>query len=280
MKKLDELLKQLRNQEMPLDIQALLRESRVERIRTLTKEEYAAELCAAVVAYNYPSVTCYDFDAFLRRGGYVPYEQKHPNMEGVENVIGKQLASQDLQEIEDGLSNVLYWGYANDRRFLRHKIQRLREEVTYQQLETFEDAVGGAEKIDLDIIESMHIPEFGQMSFASKLLMFLSPDTSPVLDTTIAEFAQRFNIPPLCNIKLSWDGNSIPMTNAENMKIYKRWSTWCSAIAKRVNDEPSSTCDNLRTVDVERAIFWQIQKCDYSKAHSLLKGPDTGIELS
>lgn len=274
----DTFLKRLRNEDLPPERQTLFREPRLEKIPSLTVEEYASELCAAMAAYNYPSVTCYDFDAFLRHGGYVPYEEKHLNMESVDHVIGKQLTSQDLQEIEDGLSNVLFWGYANFNQFQRSKIQRLRKEITCQQLIDLRDAIGDVDEIDLSVIRSMKIPEFGQMSFASKLLMFLSAGTRPVLDIKIAKFARWFKIPPLSNLKLSWDEKSIPLSNKENIVIYEWWSSWCSTTASRVNDEPSSTCKNLRAVDVERAIFWQIREANNSKARSLLKGPETRIE--
>ena len=67
--------------------------------------DYASALCAAIREYDFPTVTC-DFDAGEK-------EIRHADMGGVEDRIRGLLISSSRKQVKDGLSNVLYWGYAN-----------------------------------------------------------------------------------------------------------------------------------------------------------------------
>ena len=75
-------------------------------IQQYSMEKYAKKLCDAVEAYDYPVVT-YDF-----QNGR---EVCHENMCQVEEKIQTQLLSEDPEEVRNGLSNVIYWGYASQR---------------------------------------------------------------------------------------------------------------------------------------------------------------------
>lgn len=117
-------------------------------------------------------------------------ERQHENMLDVEKYIGKLLSQEDPVDVMDGLSNILYWGYARQGR--RHsKVSAFRSTMpsTDDRLERFMEFVRSnpdaraAER--LLALKRLGLPEFGQMSFATKILMFLDPDRYPVLDLKI-----------------------------------------------------------------------------------------------
>ncbi len=250
-------------------------------------EEYARILCLAKSEYSYPCVTCFDFDAFLQGASPVAYRRKHGNMLEVEELIKRQLVSHDLEEVKDGLSNVLFWGFATFPLVWRKNVREFRRDVSYEQLKDLSVLIARLESFDhremtvkgvgnvghyfmlLHYIPSLNMPKFSQMSFTSKLLMFLSPSTNPVLDSRIAEFAIDMGIPPVSNIKIQ---NKTMKLNKFNRRIYGEWSSWCIDVARQVNELPSSPCRDLRAVDVERAVFYCID-ADRDAAVKLLLGP-------
>ena len=254
-------------------------------MQQLKLDEYARRLCAAKKAYDYPAVTCFDFDAFLQLKGRNIlkkkglYEKEHQNnMLEVEELIRGQLLSQDIEVVKDGLSNVLYWGYARrkGRQFDRVKI--FRKGVTRDHLEKFAASLKEPYGIRLDDIQRINMPQFGKMiPFASKILMFLHPEKCPVLDNQIADFGKKFKVPGLNDLKTDTD-TSIRSTSNTRVR-YMQWARWCGHVAERVNSLPTSPCKDLRAVDVERAIYSSIpakkdRNQDATQAMLLLAGPD------
>ena len=127
-------------------------------------------------------------------------------------------------------------------------------------------------------LQRLGLPEFSAMSFVSKVLMFMCPDRYAVLDLSIARFAHRqpaqsLDLPSglstLLNLKL--DLTKIPLTG-RNRRVYQEWSGWCCEIADAVNAVVPPGV-NLRAVDVERAIFWCIDRESETEARRLLLGP-------
>ena len=109
-------------------------------------------------------------------------------MRELEAAIGAQLKSSDTVKVKDGLSNVLYWGYYNDGR-RDYKVKRFRSKVTEEQLgcgiQIFNDVCGPG----LTEIRDWILPIFSNMSFISKLRMFLDPTRYVTLDLKLAEIA-------------------------------------------------------------------------------------------
>ena len=91
-------------------------------------EEYVRRLRQAAAEYSFPAKT-YDFTEET--------ESEHREMSSVERLIRAQLTSEDRSQVKDGLSNVLYWGYARRRGIRTHRVRRFREEVTADQLGAF-----------------------------------------------------------------------------------------------------------------------------------------------
>ena len=231
--------------------------------------EYADVLCKALWCFSFPKVT-FDFRNSQRT--------QHEDMRGVEKCIGALLSHEDPVDVKDGLSNVLYWGYARQQGRRGHKVRTFRnmmKSTDDRRLVGFMEFVGPtpdtrvAER--LLALKKLGLPEFGQMSFATKILMFLDPDRYPVLDLKIARAtANKSYFAPLQ--KLTVNQTSIPVTRA-NAAGYARWACWCRSIATRINEIPQSPCGDLRAVDVERAVFQLADSEEMDKVRTLLEGP-------
>lgn len=212
--------------------------------------DYTARLCEAINSYDYPAVTC-DFEpsrAELARPHY------RGSMSIVEGHIGRLLRSGDPQDVKDGLSNVIYWGWAQTA-LGASRVRRFREGVAAgdARLKNFTQLVEGNGTPGLVALRKLRLPHFSQASFTTKILMFLDPGRYPVLDLRIAnEFAGRGAFPPLRDLRFRRNG--IPIT-LHNQDSYGRWACWCKDVANRVNREPTSPRTDLRAVDVERALF-------------------------
>lgn len=234
---------------------------------------YAAALLAAVEKYRFPTIT-YDFGRNR--------EIRHADMAGVETYIGRQLQAQDPKVVEYGLANVLYWGYANSPGRRDHRVDRFRNNVKNikDKIDNFIALVGSTRTPDLLDIKRIGLPEFGGLSFVSKVMMFLDPNRYPVLDLKIAEaFSKVAEFPPLKDLvfrkRADFGSNAdtcIRITR-KNERVYGMWASWCRHIAASVN-AASSSGNSIRAVDVERAVFALADLCDRKAAWCLLRGPE------
>ena len=234
-------------------------------------EEYSQSMRRAAEKYRYPAKV-YDF-----------IEQREldhgDDMLRVERLINTQLMSENRAEVKDGLSNVLYWGYVRQAGRGPYRVRRFRDKVTDNQLDAFVECRRRSACVGIDELRRLNLPQFSQMSFTSKILMFMYPDRYPVLDLKIARFArgetaQRPDRPSglsaLLRVKLY--STRIPLTIC-NVRAYQEWADWCCGIADVVNGCSPSPGGALRAVDVERGIFWCIDRNQKTEARRLLLGP-------
>ena len=229
----------------------------------MNNSEYAAKVRAAVAEYEYPFVT-YDFKA----GRHL----HHPTMRDVEILIRGQLLDADSRVARDGLSNVLYWGYASQPGRQTDRVSKFRTKASDGQIDRFMNAIAKSGSCSLEDLRALKMPEFSGMSFTSKILMFLSPSKYPVLDRHIAKLRAVPGFPVLDGLTVY---TSIPLTQ-KNMEIYGKWAAWCAGVAGKVNAETPNEKDAIRAADVERAVFWRINKGDEHGACQLIAGPDAG----
>ncbi len=243
-------------------------------IKQLPLQEYAALLCETVKEYNYPTIT-YDFTKKKKIC--------HGSIYAVEKYIGNLLRSQDIQEIKDGLSNVLYWGYAkNNKRdsevckfrntnSLDNKLSLFKQSREKLITSTNDNGTMSGGKFLLTIAKNKDIPRFG-ISFTSKILMFLDPIIYPVLDMKIANaYVNKSSALK----KIQKTENHIK-THSGNEYVYEYWACWCHEIATMINKSLESTCNHFRAVDVERSLFTLANSNKVSAilaAESLLAGP-------
>ena len=256
-------------------------------MQRLPLKQYADLLCETVRDYDFPPVT-YDFAK--------DKEICHGSMRDVEKCIHDLLCSGDTRKVKDGLSKVLYWGWAQNpnrgkswgKEFGKAELEdglkgfvQLVQELKKRPKSS--EALPGSEL--LLNIPKLNLPKFKHgISFVGKILMFLNPEHYPVLDTriaklntTIAEAYTNSFCSPLHDLKLNKDGNSIPITG-KNPAVYDTWACWCRQIAKVVNGSSESPCNHhFRAVDVERALFTlaSLNKAyAIPTAHALLAGPE------
>ena len=242
------------------------------RVSRLPRREYAVSLREAAGRYDFPKVA-YDF----RKES----ETCHQDMMAVEERIGALLRNPDPDSVRDGLSNVLYWGYARQPRRRDAKVRDFRDAtpVGDPRLHQFAEFVrsmggrplpsaGGSELLD---VKRLMLRQFGQMSFATKILMFLDPGF-PVLDLKLARAFANGGFAPLADLR--FDKGGIRVTPS-NVGAYEGWARWCREIAGLANGEPPSPSRSLRAVDVERALFTLADKLDHDdRARELLEGPE------
>lgn len=217
--------------------------------------------------FAFPAVT-FDFHG----------NKEHPDggMHEVEDRIRIALCSGDPVRVRDGLSNVLYWGYARRPGRRDYKVRTFRSKVQSgdePRLDRFLEFVSTGRESPagerLLALKKLKIPEFGQASFATKVLMFLDPGNYPVLDLKIARIAQECGFPPLRGLRVY---TSIPVTKA-NAARYERWACWCCDVAARLNSAHGLGSRELRAVDIERAVFALIDCGRMDLAGRLLHGP-------
>ena len=241
-----------------------LRKAEARSCRDLPLKQYVALLCEAIRDYDFPAVT-YDFT-----------EEKpihHDSMLAVEQYIGTLLRSKDVSAVKDGLSNVLYWGYA--RQPIRDfRVSDFRKTIPDPEREPKLDQFAQLMRSDrsdlFKNIKKLQLRQFSQISFVSKILMFLDPTRYPVLDLKIAKAFAKSSFLPLQNLKFATSG--IPITE-RNATAYGTWACWCREIATVVNEAPVSPFRGVRAVDVERALFTLADSQATDKARMLLDGP-------
>jgi hypothetical protein len=135
------------------------------------------------------AIECYDFPP-----DYFDYSrnapERLPNTKDVEIAIRRELTSGDSARVKNGLSNVLYWGYAQmgirDTRVLR-----FRTKVTISQLKLAGELFRRSHFPSVVEIKNLGVPEFSGLSFVSKIRMFLDPDNSATLDWQIMKIHER-----------------------------------------------------------------------------------------
>lgn len=226
--------------------------------------DYASTLCAAIREYRFPPVT-FDFQA--------REETRHADMRGVEDRIRGLLTAPSRQEMKDGLSNVLYWGYANSPGPRDDRVGKFRKGVTDDQLDCFAELAACTPPPGPVRIKKIGLPQFSGMSFITKIMMFLDPAGCPVLDMKIAEaFSQSAGFAPLEGLVFRKRSDTTIRVTKVNECVYGKWASWCGGIAEYVNASGSS-CEGLRAVDVERALFTLADSDRGAEAWTLLRGP-------
>jgi hypothetical protein len=196
----------------------------------------------AIQDYDFPFVT---FDYRLK------LETQHQSMRQVEAVIQQQLRADKLDLVKDGLSNVLYWGYARTG-YRWTRINDLRANVTEQQLADARQVLGGLTGPGVRKIAKLKIPQLSGLSFVSKVRMFLDPTNYVVLDTKLLKLHEQARSTVFHRI--NWNAGTSIYVSEQNEAIYDEWCALCRRAAK---NELGVT--DVRAADVERGIFHLIQ---------------------
>lgn len=202
----------------------------------LLTDKQKAVLRSSMQRYSFPRVT-YDFERCA--------EHTHSDMLGVEGVIRAQLTSSRLDDVKDGLSNVLYWGYANYG-FRRTRVCKFRNGVSRIQLKKVVDTMSKRESLSPSNMARCKLPQFSGIAFVSKVLMFLDPNGYVVLDSKIASLREVMTDSLFSDLSVS---TTIRPTKS-NDAVYENWCQFCIRVGQELR---------VRAVDVERGIFQLVQ---------------------
>ncbi len=205
-------------------------------------------LADAIRSYDFPCVV-YDFV-----GGC---ELACNAMRDVELGIAGSLMDDDPVSVRDGLSNVLYWGYARIG-YRDHRVSRFRKKVTYQQLAEAGKLFRQLEGPGLREIARLGLPEFSGMSFVSKVRMFLDPTAYVTLDQKLLKIRDEAVSTVLGEVSFSRAETRIRISGP-NERAYEQWCELCRTIARRY-----FRATGVRAADVERGVFHLV---DHGKAY-------------
>ncbi len=208
---------------------------------TLT-EQQRAELRQAIAAYDYPKDT-YDYERHL--------PMKHPTMRELEDSVRNQLLTASPQRVKDGLSNVLYWGHLSAGG--RGRDENFRRKVSIGQIRKAMALFRMLQGPGLKELAKLKLPEYSQLSFLSKLRMFLDPTQHVVLDLQLARLQNARANTLFRRLKLyakpDQQARYIPSTQ-RNVDVYRDWCALCVRTARK--ELPGK---GAIAVDVERGIF-------------------------
>lgn len=201
------------------------------------------KLANAIQGYNFPMVA-YDFANEKVLSDFATYHD-------LEQFIRNQLTSGDITEVKDGLSNVLYWGYATSKGRQGYKIENFRALVTDAQVRDFMGIVSNGD-LSLQAIKQCKLPQLSNISFVSKVLMFLDPERFVTLDLQLRKLklAQTDNL----FRGLKDQKTSLPINKANEL-FYQQWCSLCHSMAERYFASFAA-----RAVDVERGIFSLVRR--------------------
>lgn len=206
----------------------------------------------AINAYSFPTAH-FDFSTQTPVVGL--------SMSQLETRIRQQLLSSSPGDIKDGLSNVLYWGFAQMGGLALVRVERFRSEVSGEQLKRASTLFTNHQRPTLYEIARLGLPQFSKVSFVSKIRMYLDPLKSATLDRQIMQMHQIYNDTILAAFKE--DRTSIP-TSMVNSNAYEAWCDHLAYIAQ-------AYLPTARVVDIERGLFQLIQAGDVNEAASILK---------
>lgn len=213
------------------------------------------DLETSIINYSFPCVA-YDFNNNT--------ELQFESIIQLEFHIFNQLNSQDITNIKDGLSNVLYWGYARSG-YRNYRVNLFRNKITDIQLKSAQQLFKRTQQPSITSIKSLSMPQFSGISFISKICMFLNPQTSAVLDLQIMKmkFTEYGNNTVLNNISHTLRETGIRASNPNSVA----YTTWCDKLLE-ISDIYFNS--KYRVVDIERGFFVLIEKNQIDYASRIL----------
>jgi len=217
-------------------------------------DEQIQRLREVISGYDFPMVA-YDFEKQHERSNFESYLE-------LERYVCDLLRSGRSEAVRNGLSNVLYWGYATSRGRQRDRVGKFRARVTEQQLSAFSKVVRATEFIKPSDICKCGLPQFSKLSFISKVLMFLDPYRYVTLDLQLRKIQNAGISTIFKNLKAC--PTYLPV-NQHNETFYYSWCSTCAEIAREYFDSTG-----IRAVDVERGIFTLVRNGETDFAARLL----------
>jgi len=217
---------------------------------TLSQKQITKLTCA-MEEYSFPPIY---FD-FINN-----VASRAERMTDLETMIKQELTSNNLKRVKDGLSNVLYWGYAQ-MGIRDTRVNRFRSNVDTNKIAKAASLFCRCHLPSLSEIKTIGLPEFSGVSFVSKIRMFLDPSNSATLDFQILKMQNFRPTPVLSQIQIQQ--TQIPITR-HNSDVYEEWCNRMKSIGRQYFGE------RCRAVDIERGLFHLIQSNEIEAAANIL----------
>ncbi len=143
-----------------------------------------------------------------------------------EEYIRKQLTSEDVDEVCDGLSNVLLWGYLrSDTESFR--VYDFRRRVNRQQLIRVRNLIQEIKGPSLVPLERVRLPLFTCLSQFTHIRAFLEPATYTVLDPELMTLHET----GIATVFSRMQNTTIAIpANLRNEAAYDRWCKICAVL--------------------------------------------------
>ncbi|MDD5395562.1 MAG: hypothetical protein PHE17_21270 [Thiothrix sp.] len=185
----------------------------------------------------------------------------------------KLLNSHSDQDLLHGLISVVYWGYVSGRdgvsrqgrakgkamqlcRGRKNSIPQPREEIL-KLLRSVQQSVR-EDDLSQALLSAMQIKFLG-MSFASKVIAFMTPEKAGVYDSVISECLQ--SRAECSDLYVSTNYTRSKARRLHQAETYARWCAFCCHQAQDLNHQGLNWHDwdgkphRWRAIDVERAFF-------------------------
>jgi len=215
-------------------------------------EQYLSILYQAIKEYDYPT-RLWDFE----RKQAIDFR----TMRELESYLRVRLLSNNPCEAKFALANIVYWGNLGAG-YCKSRVARFLDSATEPQIYKAIDLFRNIRGDGLADIKEVRLPEFSNMSFASKLRMFLEPHNFVTLDMKLLKLKES-------NVRTFFDnvkkyGTYIPINN-HNCEQYRIWSGKCKSTAtKYFRDQ------GIIAADVERGIFHLVDQGKVNTAATLV----------
>jgi hypothetical protein len=209
------------------------------------------QLSTAIARYAFPRAY-FDYTANAPVTGLT--------MPQVEARIRNDLLAGTVSQTKDGLSNVLYWGFAQMGGLAPIRVARFRSQVSQQQLQAASHLLRATPRPALYPFARLGLPQFSGVSFVSKVRMFLDPTGSAALDSQIMKIHSLRPTTVLAAVRTY--KTRIPVS-AANSAAYE---AWCD----RLDCIRTTYMPTVRVVDIERGLFHLIQAGHAYSAADLL----------
>ena len=185
------------------------------------------------------------------------------------------LQSENKEDLIHGLLSVVFWGFSsgvdgrlNPRRALsrakaivlgrKNASPQPKNEIIVH-IERSRELLN-ASQIAEALLEAEQI-KFLQMSFASKLLTFMDPNSAAIYDAVISSRLEKETDPELRGLFVSTDMPTSKTAKVAQANAYAAWCKWCAKKASDLNAQSAKwldwngTAKSWRAVDIERAFF-------------------------